>query len=214
MRTHAKLVLTALAAALLLSITMSTASARILSITNANSNFRVMWSRLEYVTNPFITRCRVTLEGSFHGRSIFKVRGTLIGAITKASFDTANCTGGRRIPYATPWHLTYEAFEGALPNITAIDFLIGRGVGFTEEMVVIGIPTICRYGTPTDNITYRAVINAGRAVTTLNPVPGRSTYNLVEGSFGCPTTSAFFGSAPDGVVTLLNGTARITVTLI
>jgi hypothetical protein len=104
-----------LASALLLAAAASSATARSLSV--SNQNIRVTWSSLEFVSGVTL-RCRVTLEGSLHSRTITKRLGTLIGAITRATFDERNCTNGTLRPRTEtlPWHITYEGFTGTLPQ--------------------------------------------------------------------------------------------------
>jgi hypothetical protein len=197
-------------AAVLLATILGTASARNFSI--SNQNFRVTWSRLELDSEleSFTIRCQVTLEGSFAGRTFPKVRGTLIGAITRAAFKTESCTGGQVSARAVPWHLTYEAFQGLLPNAIAIRLLIARyliSVRFLERT--------CTYGTATDNLGFSASVNASRELTELRPMQGRDTSHLLEGPFGCRLDRRIAGAGGDGVIRLLNAsTTRITLTLI
>jgi hypothetical protein len=213
MRVSAKLGLAALAAALLLSAAVSTASAGRLSV--SNQNLRVTWSRLEFQapSRSVTVRCQVTLEGSFHSRTITKTPGTLIGALTRINVKTETCTGGRAQPSRpAPWHVTYEGFTGTLPNITSVRLLLAR---FQFDIIAIGVT--CRMGTATDNVTGSAALNATGEVTSLAPVGGRNTANLLEGPgggefFGCPSSGVLVGT--EGVVTVLNSTTRIRVTLI
>jgi hypothetical protein len=79
------------AATLLLATAITTASARNLSI--SEQSFRVTFSSLELVTELVTIRCRVTLEGSFHTRTIAKVPGSLVGAISRATVAHP-CTNG------------------------------------------------------------------------------------------------------------------------
>ena len=206
MRTSAKLGLTALMAALLLASAISTASARSLSV--SNQNIRVMWSSLEF-NGGVIVRCRVTLEGSFHSRTIVKMARTLIGAITRATVDELDCTNGNGRPRneTLPWHITYEGFTGTLPNITSVFVLLSR------LRFLLTVPGLCtgEYGIATDNITGRATLNAGREITELEPVAGRNRATLHSGTVFCPGSGTFGGR---GTVTLLGTTTRIRVTLI
>jgi hypothetical protein len=194
-----------LAASLMLAAATSTATARSLSF--SNQNIRATWSSLEF--NAGVTaRCGVTLEGSFHSRTITKRLGTLIGAITRAVIDERNCTNGtgRARTETLPWHLTYEGFAGTLPNITTMLALISR---FRLNIIAPGLCT-ADYGTATDNITGQANV-AGREVTTLEPIAGRNTATRHSGSAFCPATGRFEGR---GNVFLLNTTTRIRITLI
>ena len=195
-----------LASSLLLALGITTASARNLSF--SNQTIRVAWSSVEF-TSSVIVRCRLTLEGSFHTRTITKVVRSLIGSITRATMDEANCTNGngRARTETLPWHLTYEGFTGTLPNIDSIFAVISR---FRLNMTVPGLCT-ADYGIATDNITGQAVVGGGSEFTTLTPVTGRNRVTLHSGGAFCPGSAAFGGT---GNVTILNSTTRVRITLI
>jgi hypothetical protein len=210
MRTSAKPILTALIAALLLASAVGTASAGRLSI--SNQQFRVNWSRLEFISEGQDARCQVTLEGSFHSRTINKTPGALIGAITKINVKTESCEGSAdaRPARAPPWHVTYEAFTGTLPNPTRIRLLMQR-----FQFDIIGaFGVTCRMGTATDNVTGEAILNATREVTNIQPTEGRNIANLLEGGGFCPRSGRLIAGPTDGTVRLLNTTTRIRITLI
>jgi hypothetical protein len=214
MRTSAKAGLTALMAALLLSAALSTASARNLEV--SSQRFRVIWRTLEFQTSRGTIRCQVTLEGSFHSSTIPKVERLLIGTITRVDVKRESCEGGELliINSTLPWHVTYESFTGTLPTITAVRLLLRR---LLYRFSLLGVN--CFYGTATDNFTFSANLNAAREVTNLVAVAGRNIANLLEGSrpgefFGCSTSQSFVTSVEDGVVTVLNSTTRIRITLI
>jgi hypothetical protein len=223
MRTSAKLGLTALLAALLLASAISTASARSLSVTE--QSFRATWSSLEFAGGGATIRCRVTLEGSFHTRTIAKVERSLIGAISRA-IVAHPCTNGEgwadngteteplgTAPNKLPFHVTYQSFTGTLPAITAVNLLLSR-VSFVIRTTVLGLTCQGRYGRAEDNIIGIAAREAGGAITELTPSATVNRASLVE-QLGpnaiCPTTGAFGGR---GLVANLATGARITVTLI
>jgi hypothetical protein len=141
---------TALAAGL-----VSTASASRLS--TGEPRFRAIWNEVVFAKEAISIRCPVTLEGSFHSRTLTKVQGTLVGFITRAS--VATCVGGRMrwLTSRLPWHIKHESFAGVLPNITSITY---RGVGaeFQLEYTVLGLPISCLYVTAEPNslsVTFR-----------------------------------------------------------
>jgi hypothetical protein len=221
MRTSAKLVLTALAAAVVLASAISTASAGRLS--TSESSIRTSWTALEFVTPIITVRCRVTLEGSFHSRTIAKVREALIGAITRATV-AHRCTNGEAwadngveaqplgiAPQRLPFHLTYESFATSLPNITSINLLLSR-----VSFVIASGGTMGRYGRPEDNITGTATREGGGGITQITPVAGRDRARLVtcleELIFECPGEGTFRNSS--GPVTGLTNTNTIRITLI
>jgi len=211
MRTRSKLILAGLSAALLMSLAVGSAQANRLSV--SNKNWRAVWSRLVFTDeneNPLVT-CPVTMEGSFHSATIRKVLGALIGYVTRATAGRP-CTGGAATvrQNSLPWHITYEGFEGALPNITEI-FLLLRNVNFTVE--VFGIR--CGYGKPEDNLNGVAARNTATAEVQLSalPIAQGGFLNKLSGSeLLCPGRGGF--TQFSGQVTLLGTTTRISITLI
>ena len=223
MRTSVKLCFTALTAALLLASAIATTSARNLSV--SNQRFRVSWQELQFISPGILTiECHVTLEGSFHYRTILKDLRRLIGYITRVAIRRP-CRNGEAwaangteahprlgtLANTLPWHITYEGFEGTLPCITAL-FLLLRGARFKIHGP---FNTLGLYGEREDNILGRATRDlATGAITTLAPVPGRASARLVNCLGGiCPGSGNFENGRP-GQVFLLNTTTRITVTLI
>jgi hypothetical protein len=203
--------LTALAGAAL-AVAVGTASARTFSV--SNQSVRFTWRSLEFAGFATI-RCPLTLEGSFHSRTIAKVERALIGAITRAGFNQAACTGGRfatfngtTSPNTLPWHIQYEGFRAAtgLPNIEAIRIILSR---FRFGLTVSGICT-GQFGSATDAISLEA-LREGNNVTTLNPIEGRNTITLTRTDGGICSGLRLRGSAE---VFLLGTTTRIQVTLI
>jgi hypothetical protein len=132
----------ALLAALALSAAVTTAQARRLEL--SNQTFRAVWDPIHRLT--FLEEgagvnvaCSVTLEGSFHSKTLSKVCGQLVGYVTKATLlhtcnggdafilnGTETLPNGNATPNTLPWHVRYERFEGTLPNITGVTLqLIG-----------------------------------------------------------------------------------------
>jgi hypothetical protein len=220
MRTTAKLGLTALMAAFLLASAISTASAR--SLSTSEQSFRSTFSSLEFVTELVTVRCRVTLEGSFHTRTIAKVAGSLVGAITRATVAHP-CTNGEawadngtetqplgRAPQRLPFHLTYQSFAGALPTISTVNLAVSRASFVIQSNPILGFFCRGRYGRPEDSITAAAAREAGGGITELTP---NGSARLVDrlGNAECPATGAFRGT---GTLANLSNGSRITVTLI
>jgi hypothetical protein len=208
MRKSAKLGVMALAAALMLATALNTASARNLSI--STQNIRVTWEELSFQGTGFNVKCQITLEGSFHSRTIPKVTRLLIGAITRAIAYEERCTGGRLSLYAEPWHVTYEAFVGALPRIEAVQLLLSR---FRFHAI---IPLICpiaaEYGTAEDNITFRLFRETDGSISSVDPVSMRNIAHKAAGPAGCPAEGRLVGTL--GLLTVLNTTTHVTITLI
>lgn len=212
MRTRATLSLAAPLAALLLCAALSTASARNLSI--GSQTLRATWSRFEFAISSITVRCQVTLEGSFHSRTVAKVARTLIGAITRVNINEGACTGGQiRSSRPPPWHVTYEGFTGTLPAITSVLVLLSRFL--LEIDLRPELPVVCKYGKATDNTVWSMNLDVAEEVTTLTPTAGAQVLNLLEGNtLICPPTGALITGATDGVVRALNTTNKIRVALI
>jgi hypothetical protein len=214
MYTTAKLGAAALVVALMLSAAGGTASARSLSVNK--EDIRAAWNSFEIEIGIGKIRCQVTMEGSFHRRTIPKVVGTLIGVMTRAVFKTETCVNARTTVGGLPWHLTYEGFAGNLPNITSILILL------SEYLLTFGrvfsTATECSYGTASDRLIYTAAVSSG-TMTNIIPAAGNRS-NLLERRneelfFRCPSTIEFVnGSATEGQITLLSSTNRVSVTLI
>jgi hypothetical protein len=214
-----KQALTALAVTTLLACAVGTASAGRLS--TSNSNIRVTWGILEFGGAGAIIRCPVTIEGSFHTRTIVKVARSLVGSITNARVRQESCTegtaaafngvetyNGAAAPQTLPWHLSYESFVGRLPNITSITFLLTRiRFGYIFLPFCIG-----QYGIATDRISLTATREVGGGITSIRPIPGRDIVSLFRTDFGfCPARTVLIGS---GQVTLTGTATRISITLI
>src|SRR6478672_9457988 len=134
MRNSAKLGLTALIAALLLASALSTASARNLS--SEIQNIRTTWRSLEFESPLVTVRCPVTMEGSFHSRTIPKIARLLIGAVTRINIKNESCTNGTATVEGFPWHITYESFTGNLPSISSVRVLLQR---FLFNLITLGL---------------------------------------------------------------------------
>jgi hypothetical protein len=119
MQRRTKLVVAGLAAALAFGALSSTSSANRIAL--SGRQWRATWNKLRYV--GFVTiECHVTIEGSFHSRTLSKVLEALIGYVTRATVDSTNCTGGsaRALTETLPWHIRYGGFTGTLPKIETI----------------------------------------------------------------------------------------------
>lgn len=210
MRNRTKLVLTALAATLLMATAVSSATANRLSI--SNKAFRINWTNLklfgEEAASGVSLACPVTLEGSFHQFTITKNPRTLLGYVSRAAVTTTACTGGRAtiLTETLPWHVTYEGFTGTLPTITGIRVLL-RNLAFQVEI----LGQLCLYGGAGENAEATINREAGGNVTTVTP--NRAVLlRFNRGSIFCPARGGFEN---DGQVFLLgSNTTRIRITLI
>jgi hypothetical protein len=221
MRIYLKLAITALVATAALAALVSTATARNLSI--SEQSFRVTYSSLEFTSSAATIRCAVTLEGSFHTRTIVKSVGALLGYLTRATVRRP-CTGGTAWAHSgetnealgttvannLPWHIQYGGFAGTLPNISSLRLVLPGGL-FLLRASLFGIVTLCEYVTTNANGNAIGTANreAGGALTTLT-ASGEIRSN--SGGF-CPT-GRFQNPERDGAIVNLGTGARITVTLI
>jgi hypothetical protein len=205
---HAKLVLATATATLLMTIAVTgAASAR--SFSFSNGNFRAVWTSVEFRVGGSNIRCPITLEGSFHSRTISKVEKALIGYITRASVAALSCTGGRTTVHSEslPWHITYSGFTGRLPEITTIHLLVQNArfqLEFSGLRCTGTVDTV-------HQIRGEVLITAEGQVENVRPDP--SPWMGIEGTL-CPTTGEFGSREGDGRITLLGNTTRIMVSLI
>lgn len=126
---RASLACAAIGAALVMALSVGSATAGKFSITN--QAYRITWERLWFflegaAEKPTI-RCPTTLEGSFHSATIVKSPGQLAGYVTRAQVNEAACIGGiggraRFVTTSLPWHMKYGGFTGTLPIISRIFF--------------------------------------------------------------------------------------------
>ena len=215
MRTHTKLTLAALTATLFMALAVNTASANRFSV--SNQFFRVVWSPLNFIGEGSSVRvgCNVTVEGSFHSRTIVKTIGSLLGYVTRAIIGGCTENSATVLTATLPWHLTYEGFSSSrgLPAIERIRLLL-RHIAFVTQ--IFGGLVECLYadaGTnQSENAAGESLLTGGSA----NEVASDPSIRIpfVRGSGlteNCPAKGGFTGT---GNVTLLGATTRITVTLI
>jgi hypothetical protein len=209
MHTRSKLVLASLTAAAILASALASASARNLSITN--DRFRVVWTGLEknFVESGLTVRCQVTLEGSFHSRTLRKTTGALIGSISRGTVHLAQCQGG--LPTVAqeslPWHVRYRSFAGALPAITSFDVEV---VGAKLILEVSGVRCTTQ-STAASPWVFRATVAASGRIESFNP--DGAAQIPVRGSFPCEFAGNYTLSGA-GRITLLGSTISISVRLI
>jgi hypothetical protein len=219
MRNHSKLVLAGLGAALLMALAVSSASANRLS--TSSGNFRSTWTSLEFASSEeggFGTvRCRVTLEGTFHSRTISKVEKALIANITRASVAAPTCTGGNAtiLQETLPWNVRYNGFKTRLPEIKTVRLLL------IDASFRINIRALfefnCLTRTKLEHPADGEVILEPTTGTVINlqPDPNLSIPTTSAGGAGCPSANGhFLAGATDGNTTVLGAATRITIKLI
>jgi len=220
MRKYSKHLMVAITAAAILAAAVGTASANRLSI--SNRNIRVVWTPLSFNAGASaLVRCNVTLEGSFHSNTIAKVARALIGHISRANVARPCAAGtawayngsevnevlGGTLASSLPWHLTYESFEGTLPNITGVHLLL-TGARFLLRATVFGVTLLCNYTTGASGNAAGIAQISGGVVTGLRADERREIRSESGGL--CPAGN-FSGT---GAATLLGTTTALTIRLI
>jgi hypothetical protein len=210
-----RIILGTLVAVAALACCVGGASARRLNL--SAQTFRVTWQEwtpeIGYGELTIRVSCPVTLEGSFHSRTIAKTVGTLLGYFTRATIGEAACRSRewpearlRLLAETLPWHVRYRSFSGLLPNITAVAFDV-----VSPAIRVTGLPF-------SGSCLYRATAAAPLGDQFDLTAGGVASYRtggfipLAEGNFLCAETAYLSGSG--GTVTVQGGASRITVTLI
>ncbi len=158
-----KLLFAVVGATVLLGALVATASAgRLSSSTQAIS---ATWTRMDFSGGFGTVECEVSLAGSLHTRTISKTANTLMGYITEANVNRC-ARGGATVLRATlPWHVTYRAFTGTLPNISAIATNV-IGASFQMREPTFGVTCLARSSASSPNIgTYNR--EAGGRITSV-----------------------------------------------
>jgi hypothetical protein len=178
MRQRSKLVLAGLTVALAFGALVSASSANRIGL--SGPQWTASWNKIRFV--GFVTvECHLTLEGSFHSRTLSKVLESLIGYVSRATVDSTNCTGGsaRALTETLPWHIRYGGFEGTLPTITGIT---ERLVGGRFLVQVAGIaPAKCLY--------VSSAASPFRATVSRNTATGVAEWLRVDETAAIPFTS-------------------------
>jgi hypothetical protein len=216
MRNLGRAVLAIVLAAATLAVAVGVAGANRIEL--SNQAIRTVWREFRVSGGGFEITCPVTMEGSFHSRTISKVTEQLIGFITSAQAAGPGCTGGaviyvlngREILRVTvsntlPWHIQYESFTGTLPNIT------GMKVRLVDVSLLVQI-TIeearCLYRSTAERPLLGTVRVGGGGVISAFSFE-RASIPLKEGLF-CPAATI----SGNGTVTLLGTTTAISVRLV
>lgn len=198
-----KTLLAIVGATVLLGALASAASARNLSI--SNQNLRASWSEARFSGAFGEIRCPLTIEGSFHNRTIAKAVGTLTGFVTRANLGACAAGQATLLLETLPWHSRYQSFTGTLPSISALSAHV---IGVAMRIREIGGAICLARSSATEPITIRA----NREVAT-----GALTDAEIGGSVRvgneCFAVTAAFGSNR-GPVSVLGSATRLTVTLI
>jgi hypothetical protein len=211
MAKHTRILVAALIVAITLAVAVGTASARRLAASELF--FLAHYSAITFEGGEVRVVCAFSMEGSFHSRTLEKVTRSLIGYITEVRIKRP-CSGGESWALTSqegraetlPWHILYERFIGALPNITGIE-ISDDNIAFSMETVGI----LCLYQSSTTS-PARGIVNreAGGKTTSMR-ASETAAVPKKEGSLFCPASAAFKGT---GIVGTQVGYREITVTLV
>jgi hypothetical protein len=194
-----KTILAVAGATVLLAALVSGASAGRLS--TSSQQLKATFVRLDFTGGFGTIECEITVEGSFHQRTIVKTAGTLTGFITRAALRSPCRRGEATLLTETlPWHIQYSGFAGTLPSITSIRASI-VGVAFRIREPSFGVTCLAR-----------STAEAPGTATFNREAGGVLTSMTVGGAIPC---SSFSGSFSGTSSSFDNGSGtRITVTLI
>jgi hypothetical protein len=209
MHTRSKLLLAAASAAVVLAALVSTTSANRFAL--RERTFRATWSSIALVSGLFGTvKCLLTIEGSFHSRTVSKIAESLAGYVTRSTIAETQCTGGhaRILGELLPWHIRYNGFSGVLPQITSIEVRI---VG--SHFLVESANVFCLYASTAaspikDIINRNTMTNAATSIRVNEP----SGIPLSSGNSLCPRPATLQGTS--NTLTILGSTEEITVILV
>jgi hypothetical protein len=214
MLTTTKLMLAGLAATVVLSLAVGSASAR--RIQTSEQGFLARWTNIVMGGSGFRISCPLTLEGSFHSRTLSKVCGQLIGYVSKAQIPTGlepPCSGGTAtiLTETLPWHIRYASFAGRLPNITRIRVQLVN----TRIQVHPRETATCLTGsTPSHPDVGDINIGASGEGRTLVALPEFSIPLSGEGEFLCNLAGEAIFEGSGEIFTLVTPQVRITVRLV
>lgn len=198
--TGSKAVIAIAGAVVLLGLLVSSASARMISSTS--ETYRAKFREVTFAGGFGSIVCGLTLEGSFHSRTLVKTVGALVGYISRAILQKPCRAGDATILTASlPWHVQYAGFVGTLPAITDIKTDV-VGAAFNTLEPVFGMECLARTTAASPGIAQFSLIGGVAAEITLS---GR-----------IPTTCTLNGelAGRSAALTVLNGTSRISITLI
>jgi hypothetical protein len=194
-----KTILAIAGATVLLAALVSGASAGRLS--TSEQRLRAVFTRADFTGGFGTVECEVTMEGSFHQRTIAKTALALTAFVTRSTIRTPCRRGEATVLTETlPWHVTYRGFSGTLPSISSISANI-VGMSFRIREPTFG--TTCLARSTAESPAIATFNREAGAMLLSTSIGGTVTCGSFSGSFS-GTSSGFDNGAG----------ARITVTLI
>ncbi|HEV7773731.1 MAG TPA: hypothetical protein VGO48_10640 [Conexibacter sp.] len=151
-----KLLLAVVGATVLLGAVASSASAGRLSFSSNSLN--ATWTRMIFTGGIDSVECEVIINKSLHSRNITKIRLALIGYVTAANVIRCARGGATILRERLPWHIRYDSFVEALPNIAGIrTILVGSAIKIREPFGFECLTT----STPEEPIVLTYNLSAG-----------------------------------------------------
>jgi hypothetical protein len=185
-------------ATVLLGALANAASAGSFSI--SNQTLRATFPRVNFSGGFGTTECAITLEESFHRGTIPKVRGALIGYLTRVTIAPRCIRGSATVLTETlPEHIRYRGFTGFLPSI--------------PRMVSDKTAVHTRIKDPTFGI--ECLMSGGTIGLTINREAGGVLTSVeLEGSIptSCGMNASISGTSNS--LTVVGSATRLTLTLI
>jgi len=200
-----KTLLAVVGAAVVLSALVGSASAGRLSLSSGTWRVTFASLTLRYLEEINAATCAITLEGSFHARSIVKRANTLFGYVTRAATGSCSLGSATLLTETLPWHVRYQSFAGTLPNITSMGIdIVGlairtRGINGTICLTITMTTEPLRLRLTRETVT-RALLEA-------------EAEGEVHAEVGCLSAPGRF-TGRSGSVSVQGSATRITVTLI
>jgi hypothetical protein len=206
MRYRSRLALAACAATAVLALAAGGAFARRLEL--STQTFLIGWSPLIFEAGGVRVSCPVSLEGSFHSRTLSKVCGSLIGRVIETKVK--ECTGGTMtaLTETLPWHVRYNSFTGTLPRITGITAMV---VGAAFRITPSG--SVACLATTTSREPWFGRLGVNEASGRLERVESLSEHTIALSGFFCEFVGAgrLIGT---GTIVQADTTTAITVRLV
>jgi hypothetical protein len=194
MRSTSRLFAVALGAALLLGHASTVATAGRLS--TSTTTLRVAWGPIFAHRFGTVICEGLTLSGSFHSRTLAKVRGTLIGNVSAATARPVPCTAGGSgsaslLTERLPWHVAYDSFTGTLPNISGVKLqILGFAVGIRINLI-----GTCLYRSEGLNPLI-VIAELERGATRTWRADEATELPWIAGPVGCPNELSVSGREP------------------
>jgi len=226
MRNSSRLLLSCALVTIAFAAMVHGASAR--ELTFSSQSIRAVWAPV-FVIVPMSPaaefRCLMTLEGSFHSRTIGKAPGNLIGYITRAIAGpcggegqmwvhngTERVLGGEAPATSLPWHMKYLGFTGTLPAISEVRILL-RGIRVTAMWRLFGNEScLAVFGEANESIVTEWKLGPEGRVIAIQLLAQPLRKREVIREFSCQNEIRLNSSAT--TITPLGGTTPISITLI